>query len=75
MEKFIKDTQTANEQYGSNEEKRVIEGSEQNTAKALEEIKEGEVTRVDHLGIGYNTEGPTSVVSDDVVIIVTPQKK
>ena len=75
MEKFIKDTQTANEQYGNNEEKRVIEGSEQNTAKALEEIKEGEVTRVDHLGIGYNTEGPTSVVSDDVGIIVTPQKK
>ena len=75
MEKFIKDTQTANEQYGNNEEKRVIEGSEQNTAKALGEIKEGEVTRVDHGGIGYKTEGPTSIVSDDIGIIIVPQKK
>ncbi|NLF44343.1 MAG: hypothetical protein GX587_16750 [Bacteroidales bacterium] len=42
------DGKTPDSQYGNKEEKRVIEGSEQKTAKKLGEIKEGEVTRKDH---------------------------
>jgi hypothetical protein len=54
------DKKTPDSQYGNKEEKRVIEGSEQETAKKLGEIKEGEVTRTDHEGTGYETKGPTT---------------
>ena len=45
IQNFLKST---DEQYETKEERRVITGSEQLTAKALGEIKEGEVTRSDH---------------------------
>ena len=68
-----KDGKTPDAQYGNKEEKRVIEGSEQETAKKLGEIKEGEVTRKDHSGTLYETTGPTSVEWKNAVII-TPKK-
>ncbi len=47
--------------YEDKEEQRVITGSEQRTAKALGEIKEGEVTRKDHGAKGViDTDSPTS---------------
>ena len=61
-------------------EKRVITGSEQKTGRALKEIGEGEVTRMNHYGQGYKTIGPTTTERDysdhslDLIneIIVTP---
>jgi hypothetical protein len=50
----------ASNPYGSKEEQSVITGIEQKTAKALGEIKEGEVTRINHGGIPVPTEGVTS---------------
>lgn len=50
----------ADSQYDNKEEKRVITGSEQKTAKALGEIKEGEVTRTNHKGTQIKTIAPTS---------------
>ncbi|HVW94861.1 MAG TPA: RHS repeat-associated core domain-containing protein [Mucilaginibacter sp.] len=43
-----KDSNTPDKQYDTKEEKRVITGSEQTTAKAHGDIGEGEVTRTDH---------------------------
>ncbi|MCQ2375110.1 MAG: M91 family zinc metallopeptidase [Salinivirgaceae bacterium] len=57
---FRIDTKTKDEQYENKEEKRVITGSEQETAKKLGEIKEGEVTREDHRGTLYETKSPIS---------------
>ena len=67
------DGKTPDTQYGNKEEKRVIEGSEQETAKKLGEIKEGEVTRKDHGGTLYETISPTSTEWKNT-IIVTPNK-
>ncbi len=49
-----------NDQYGTNEEERVITGSEQKTAKANGEISEGQVTRTNHGGHAVVTDGVTS---------------
>jgi hypothetical protein len=46
--------------YGSKEEERVITGIEQKTARALGEIKDGEIARTSHIGVFYNTESVTS---------------
>jgi Ni,Fe-hydrogenase I large subunit len=54
------DGKTPDSQYGNKEEKRVIAGSEQETTKKLGEIKQGEVTRKDHVGTLYETTSPTS---------------
>jgi hypothetical protein len=67
------DGKTPDSQYDNKEEKRVIEGSEQETAKKLGEIKEGEVTRKDHSGTLYETTSPTSTKWKNEVI-VTPKK-
>ncbi|OQP55780.1 DUF6443 domain-containing protein [Niastella populi] len=50
-------------QYGTKEEKRVIEGTEQKTARALGEIPKGFVTRKNHGGYNYPTTGPTTTKS------------
>ena len=55
-----KDKATRDAQYTNKEEKRVITGSEQNTARKHGEIEEGEVTRQNHNGIPYETVSPTS---------------
>ena len=61
--------------YYSPEEKRVITGSEQRTAKALGEIKEGEVTRTDHYGNHVKMISPVSnepvEMKPEVIIIPT----
>lgn len=68
-----KDRKTPDAQYGNKEEKRVIEGSEQETAKKLGEIKEKEVTRKDHGGTLYQTISPTSIQWKNP-IVVKPKK-
>ncbi|HEU4789549.1 MAG TPA: DUF6443 domain-containing protein [Flavobacterium sp.] len=61
--------------YDNKEEQRVIEGSEQETAKALGEIKEGEVTRKDHGGVALiDTINPTSTTATNEVIITSEKK-
>ena len=45
-----KDKETKDKKYGNIMEKKTIEGTEQITARALGEIKDGEVTRTDHKG-------------------------
>ena len=49
-DQFVKDANTPDAQYTDKEEKRVITGSEQTTAKAHGDIGTGEVTRTDHKG-------------------------
>ena len=66
------DKATKDPDYGNKEEKRVITGSEQTTAKKLGEIKEGEVTRKDHGGTPIETKGPTSTEPKMSVTITAP---
>jgi RHS repeat-associated protein len=49
-----------NDQYGTNEEERVITGSEQETARANGEIYDGQVTRTNHGGHAVVTGDVTS---------------
>jgi len=56
-------------QYESKEERRVITGSEQETAKKLGEIKEGEITRKDHAGTPFPTKGPTTTEGQNEIIV------
>ena len=70
-----KDKNTKDKNYDNKEEKRVIEGSEQRTAKALGEISEGEVTRTDHKGDFVRTVNPTSTKLENEVILTIPKKK
>jgi len=67
------DAKVDDPQYGNKEEKRVITGSEQTTAKKLGEIKEGEVTRKNHSGTLYETTSPTSTDWKNEIII-TPKE-
>lgn len=69
------DRNTPDKQYGNKEERRVITGSEQKTARALGEIKDSEVTRTDHEGQGYRTLGPTTTQRVDEIIITAPVYK
>ena len=55
----LKDAALQDKDYGNKEERRVITGSEQKTARALGEIGKKEVTRSDHYGTLYETTGPT----------------
>jgi hypothetical protein len=69
---YLKDIRTkTGDGYTNLEEKRVITGSEQTTAKKLGEIKDGEVTRKDHNGVLYETKGVKSTEGKNE-IIVTP---
>jgi len=61
---FNKNVQTPDKDYGNKEEKRVITGSEQKTAKANSEIKDGQVTRTSHQGTPVVTTGVTSTKID-----------
>ena len=47
--------------YGTNEEERVITGSEQQMARANGEIRPDQVTRKNHYGQSVITESPTSI--------------
>jgi RHS repeat-associated protein len=59
-ERSLKDLETFDASYSNKEEKRVIEGTEQRVARKLGEIKEGEVTRMDHGQSPFTTDGPLS---------------
>ncbi len=72
----MKDKNTEDKNYDNKEEKRVIEGSEQRTAKALGEISEGEVTRTDHnKGEFVKTIDPTSTKLENEVLLTIPKKR
>ena len=73
-DQYNTDSKKPDAQYTNKEEKRVIEGSEQETAKKLGEIKAGEVTRKDHRGFPITTTGPTSTEPANA-IVVTPRKQ
>jgi hypothetical protein len=70
-----KDGNTKSINFGNKEEERVITGSEQQTAKNLGEIKEGEVTRTDHGGTLYQTNSPTSTEIVNEPTITAPKKE
>ena len=63
--------------YYSPEEKRVITGSEQKTARALGEIKDNEVTRTDHSGYHVRMESTTSntPIEKEQEFIIYPQRR
>ena len=63
------DINTPDRDYGNKEEKRVITGSEQETAKKHEEIKEGEVTRTNHGGNTYDTKSPPTTEGKNEVVV------
>lgn len=73
-EQKVVDKQTMVEGFPNAEEKRVITGSEQTTARKHGEIKEGEVTRKDYNGQMYETESPTSTQGKYEVVVI-PNKK
>ena len=64
-DKYAQDSKTFDPDYDDKEEMRVITGSEQKTALALDEISAGEVTRTDHNGIPYITKSPTTTEAKD----------
>ena len=64
-DKYEQDSNTPDPDYNDKEEMRVITGSEQKTALALDEISAGEVTRTDHNGIPYITKSPTTTEAKD----------
>ncbi len=70
-----KDGNTPDKNYKNKEEKRVITGSEQETARKLGEIKEGEVTRKNHRGAIYMVDNPTSTEIKTAKIIATDETK
>ncbi|MFL0122955.1 RHS repeat-associated core domain-containing protein, partial [Tenacibaculum maritimum] len=55
---------TPDSNYSNKEEKRVVTGSEQTTARANGEIGKNQVTRRNHKGTQVITKGPTSNVID-----------
>jgi hypothetical protein len=69
------DANTKSTDYKNKEEERVITGSEQQTAKNLGEIKEGEVTRTDHGGTLYKTDSPTSTEITNQATVTAPKKE
>ena len=70
----LKDAALQDKDYGNKEERRVITGSEQKTARALGEIGKKEVTRSDHYGTLYETTGPTKTEWKNPVIIKAKEK-
>ncbi len=74
-EQYMKDRSSKDADYKNKEEKRVITGSEQTTAKKLREIKEGEVTRKDHGGTSYETKDPTTTDWKNEIIIIGEREK
>jgi RHS repeat-associated protein len=75
---FWNDYNTPDEQYSNKLEKDCIQGTEQTTARALGEIKEGEVTRTDHKAVQVlSTPDPTKIKAPMSIIedlVVTEEK-
>jgi len=66
---IIRDQETTVANYGNLEEKRVIQGIEQQTAEALGEVKKGEPTRNNHFGTKMEVSGPDSNINKNEIII------
>jgi hypothetical protein len=73
LEQINIDTATPDTDYVNKEERRVITGSEQETARKLGEIKGDEVTRRDHGGTLYPVEGPTPTTLVNAGVTVEAQ--
>jgi RHS repeat-associated protein len=71
-EKQKTDENTPDANYSNKEEKRVIEGTEQTTARKHGEIEDGEVTRTNHSGVYYETKNPTTT-EGKYEAVVTPE--
>jgi RHS repeat-associated protein len=74
-EQKAKDRNIPDTNYGNKEEKRVITGTEQETAKKHGEIKEGEVTRTNHGGTRFDTKSPTTTTGKYEVEVTAQQKR
>jgi RHS repeat-associated protein len=61
---FAKDSKPTDSRYVDKEEERVITTTEQRTARALGEVKSGEVTRTNHSGFPFPTAGPTTTKTE-----------
>ena len=72
-EQFFNDINTPDPNYGDKEEKRVITGSEQDTARKLGEIKEGEVTRTSHSGAILIPVTSSTSTQPANAVIITPK--
>gem|GEM_PF-5469338 len=59
---------TKDEQYGNVEERRVITGSERNTAIKIGRLQSDQETRTDHFGVPYKVDTPSSHEIDFVEI-------
>ena len=70
----IEDYKSKDDSYGNKEERRVITGSEQKTARVLGEISKLDVTRTDHAGTLYETTGATSTEWKNPIIIKPKDK-
>ena len=68
------DLKSSDIRYKNKEEKRVITGSEQETALKHGEIKKGEITRTDHEGIRYYTKSPISTKSKFEINVIAKPK-
>jgi RHS repeat-associated protein len=74
--KYMRDLNTGTgDDYDNFEEKRVIIGSEQTTARKLGEIRVGEVTRTDHRGTLYETKGVKSAEGKNETIVTPDNNK
>lgn len=72
---YQKDSRDPDPKYDNKEEKRVIEGSEQTTARKLGEVGENEATRKDHdVMQKFKTTGPTSTEARDAIVVTPPSK-
>ena len=66
---FWKDYKTPDNQYDNKLEKDCIQGTEKNTALALREINEGEVTRTDHKAEQIlTTSDPTKIKAPSSIL-------
>ena len=72
---MLKDYDIKAGEYGNAEEKRVITGSEVNTARSLREIGLKEITRSDHFGSMYESEGNSLSTEPKSVGITAPKTK
>ena len=61
-------------QYDNLDDRRVIEGSEQDVAKKLNRLQEGEKTREDHNGSAVEVSSPDSDDPVGGIIVTAPAK-
>jgi len=70
----LKRAQTPDEDYVTKEEKRVIEGSEQQVALKLKRVQEFGKTRTNHFGNGFEVDSPIKEEVDGAVVVYNPNE-